>query len=113
MSLNQSKFVFGITQGKLLGLIVSNSRININLERVTNILNLPDPTPKKKIQYFKGRINFVRIFVPNFVVMVKPIHNMLKHDQSFSWNKDVEKYFVGIKKSISSALVPTKPNFDK
>lgn len=47
-----------------------------------------------------GRINFVRRFVPNFTVMVKPIHNMLKHDQSFSWTEDVERDFVGIKKQL-------------
>jgi hypothetical protein len=34
-------------------------------------------------------------------------------DRSFSWNEDVEKDFVGIKKAISSASVPMKPNFDK
>jgi hypothetical protein len=99
MSLNPSKSIFGVTQGKLLGHIVSDSGINIDPERVTAILNLQAPTSKKEIQSFMGRINFVRRFVPNFVVMVKPIHNMLKHDQSFSWNEDVEKYFVGIKKS--------------
>jgi hypothetical protein len=113
MSLNPSKSIFGVTQGKLLGHIVSDSGINIDPERVTAILNLPSPTSKKEIQSFMGRINFVRRFVPNFVVMVKPIHNMLKHDQSFSWMEDVEKYFVGIKKEISSAPVLVKPDFDK
>jgi hypothetical protein len=91
ISLNPSKSIFGVTQGKLLGHIVSDSGINIDPERVTTILNLPAPTSKKEIQSFMGRINFVRRFVPNFVVMVKPIHNMLKHDQSFSWTEDVEK----------------------
>jgi hypothetical protein len=98
MSLNPKKFVFGVTQGKLLGHIVSNSGINIDPERVTTILNLPAPTSKKEIQSFMGRINFVRRFVPNFIVMVKPIHNMLKQDQYFSWMEDVEKDFVGVKK---------------
>jgi hypothetical protein len=101
MSLNPKKSVFGVTQGKLLGHIVSNYGINIDPERVTAILNLPAPTSKKEIQSFMGRINFVRRFVPNFVVMVKPIHNMLKHDQYFSWMEDVEKDFVGVKKAIS------------
>jgi hypothetical protein len=60
-----------------------------------------------------GRINFVRIFVLNFAVMVKPIHNRLKHDQFFSWTKDVERYFVGIKRAIGSTPVLAKPYFDK
>ena len=58
-------------------------------------------------------INFVRRFVPDFVVMVKPIHNLLKKDRSFSWTNDVENYFVRIKKAISSTPVLVKPNFEK
>jgi hypothetical protein len=60
-----------------------------------------------------GVINFVRRFVPDFVVMVKPIHNILKKDHSFSWTDDVEDAFVGIKKAISSAPVLAKPDFEK
>jgi hypothetical protein len=71
--------------------------INIDPKRVIAILNLPAPTSKKEIQSFMGIINFVRRFVPHFAVMVKPIHNMLKQDQSFSWTNDFENHFVGIK----------------
>jgi hypothetical protein len=60
-----------------------------------------------------GVINFVRSFVPDFVAMVKPLHNILKKDHSFSWTHDVENDFVGIKKAISSALVLVKPDFEK
>jgi hypothetical protein len=52
-----------------------------------------------------GVINFVRRFVPDFVVMAKPIHNLLKQDYSFPWTNDVENAFVGIKKAINSAPV--------
>jgi hypothetical protein len=60
-----------------------------------------------------GGINFVRRFVPDFAMMVKPIHNFLKQDRYFSWTDDVENAFAGIKKEISSALVLAKPDFEK
>jgi hypothetical protein len=60
-----------------------------------------------------GIINFVRRFVPDFVVMIKPIHNFLKQDHTFSWTDDVGNPFEGIKKAISSALVLVKPYFEK
>jgi hypothetical protein len=60
-----------------------------------------------------GVINFVHRFFPNFAVMVKPIHNLLKQDRSFSWTDDVENSFVGIKKEISFAPVLVKPDFEK
>jgi hypothetical protein len=60
-----------------------------------------------------GIINFFRRFAPDFVVMVKPIHSILKQDRSFSWTNDVENVFVRINKEINSAPVLAKPDFDK
>jgi hypothetical protein len=45
--------------------------------------------------------------------MVKRIQNMLNQDRYFSWNDDIEKYFVEIKKSISYVPICTKLNFEK
>jgi hypothetical protein len=59
ISLNPSKSIFGVTKGKLLGHIVSDSRISIDPERIVAILNLPAPTSKKEVQDFMGVINFV------------------------------------------------------
>ena len=49
-----------------------------------------------------GIINFVRRFVHDFSLMVKPIHNLLKKYHSFSWIDDVENDFVRVKKEINS-----------
>jgi hypothetical protein len=113
ISLNPSKSIFDVTKGKFLGHIVSNSGISIDPERIAAILNIPAPTSKKEVQAFMGVINFVCMFVLDFDVMVKPIHNILKKYRSFSWTDDVENIFVGIKKEISSTLVLAKPDFEK
>jgi len=60
-----------------------------------------------------GTIKFVWRFVPDFVVIVKPIHSMLKHDHPFSWTDDVEKAFIKIKKVINYAHVLVKLDFEK
>jgi hypothetical protein len=80
---------------------------------ITAILNLPTPTSKKEVQAFMDIINFVRRFVPDFSVMVKPIHNLLKKERSFSWTDDIENAFVRIKKAIIFAPVLAKPDFEK
>jgi hypothetical protein len=113
ISLNPSKSIFSVTKGKLLGHIVFDSGINIDPERIVAILNLHAPTSKKEVQDFMGVINFVHRFVPDFVVMFKPIHNLINQDHSFSWTDDVEDAFVGIKKAIISAPVLVKPDFEK
>jgi hypothetical protein len=111
--LNPSKSIFRVTEGKLLGHIVSDLGISIDPERIATILNIPTPTSKKEIQDFMGVINFVCRFVPDFLVMVKPIHIMIKQDHSFSWTNDVENDFEGIKRVISSTPVLAKMDFEK
>jgi hypothetical protein len=81
ISLNHSKYIFGFTKGKILGHIISDSGISINPERIVPILNLPSPTSKKEVQAFMGIINFVHRFVPDFSLMLKPIHNIIKQDR--------------------------------
>jgi hypothetical protein len=83
ISLNSSKSIFSVTKGNLLGHIVFDSGISIDPERIVAILNLLAPTSKKEVQAFMGIINFVCRFAPDFVVMVKPIHNIIKQNRSF------------------------------
>jgi len=45
--------------------------------------------------------------------MVKPIHNLLKQDHSFSWNDEVGNDFKWIKEAISSAPDLANPDFEK
>jgi hypothetical protein len=113
ISLNPSKSIFGVTKGEILGHIVSDSEISIDPERIDAILYLLAPTSKTEVQAFMGVINLVCRFVPDFSIMVKPIHNLLKKDRSFSWTDDVENAFVGINKAINSAPVLAKLDFEK
>jgi hypothetical protein len=78
ISLNPKKSHFNMHEGKLLGHIVSTRGIKIDPERVDAIQKIDIPTNKKSIQYFIGRINFLRRFIPNFVDIIKLITNMLK-----------------------------------
>jgi hypothetical protein len=60
-----------------------------------------------------GIINFVRRFIPDFVVMVKPIHNLLNKDHYFSWTDEVENVFLMINKEIISTPFLAKSYFEK
>ena len=66
ISLNPKKSIFTVTQGKLLGFVVSKEGMIIDLERIEAISKIDLPNSRKAMQSFLGKINFVRIFVPNF-----------------------------------------------
>ena len=66
ISLNPKNSIFAVTEGILLGFIVSKEGIMIDRERTEAISRIPFPATKKSMQSFMGKINFVRRFVPIF-----------------------------------------------
>ena len=61
------KSQFALSEGKLLGHIVSAEGVKIDPVRVEAIQKLSIPRSKRDIQSFLGKINFVRRFIPNFL----------------------------------------------
>ena len=59
ISLNPKKCVFAVTEGKLLGHVISKKGISIDLERIKAIEQIPLPHNKKGMQCFMETINFV------------------------------------------------------
>jgi len=84
ISLNPKKFLFSITKGKLLGHVVRKEGVYIGPERIKEINDMNPPTSRKGVQSFFGKINFVRIFVPDYTTIVNPINKLLKKDQELN-----------------------------
>ena len=84
ISLNPKKS-FVVTEGKLLGFIVSKAGMIIDPERAEAISKIDLPNSQKAMQSFLGKINFVRRFIPNFAQVVKPLQFLVKKDVPFKW----------------------------
>ena len=113
MSLNPKKSHFAVQEGKLLGHLVSVDGIRIDLERVKAILKISLPRSKKDSQYFIGKTNFLRWFIPNFVETIKQITAMLKKDQEVKWTAEAKNSFENIKMALTEAPVLVSPDFTK
>ena len=83
ISLNSKKSMFVVTEGKILGFIVSKDRMIIDPERTDSIEKIGLLSLKNAMQYFLSKINFVRRFVPNFAQIVRPLQDLIKKDASF------------------------------
>jgi len=111
ISLNPKKSFFALSEGKLLGFIVSKSRIHIDLDRIKEIFEIPLPHNKKAMQSFLGQINFVKRFVPDFSRIVSPLQAMIKNNSIFKWGQDECEAFNLIKQVIVNAPSLATPNF--
>ena len=103
--MNPAKSVFGVTEGKLLGHIISKDGIKIDPERIEAIQKILLPHNLKSLQYFLGKTNFIRRFIPNYAKIAKPIQSLLKKDAKFVWQEDGKRAFQEIKCAIARALV--------
>jgi hypothetical protein len=113
ISLNPTKSILGVDEGKLLGHIITKDGVKMDPERVQVIQRVPLPKTKKALQSFLGQINFVRRFIPNLAETMKPIQRLLKKDVKFEWTEEGRRAFKSIKDAISKYPVLISPNYDK
>jgi len=111
ISLNPKKSLFAMDEGKLLSHIISKEGICIDPTRVEAIQKIDFPRNRKEIQDFNGKMNFLRIFVPNIVEHLREITNMLKKDSVVKWTEDAMKSFNLVKFALSSAPILISPDY--
>jgi hypothetical protein len=113
VSFNPKKFVFIVTQGKLLGHIVCKEGIYIDTERIKSINEINPPKSNKGVQSFFGKINFVRIFFLDYASIIKMINLLPKNEQRFKWKTYTQEVFNNIKGTITTSLVLISLNFQR
>jgi hypothetical protein len=113
LSLNPKKSLFSMKEGNLLGHIVSAEGLRIDPSRVEAIQTLSLARSKKKIQYFLGKIMFLRRFISNFVELVKYITSMLRNGNEVKWIVEARNYFDQIKQALTKAHVLISPDYSK
>jgi hypothetical protein len=113
ISLNPKKYLFAMKEGKLLGHILSAEGVRIDPRRVEVIQALSFPRSKKEVQSFLSKINFLRIFISNFVELVKHITTMLRKGGEMKWTTESKNYFGQIKRVVIEAPVLIIPYYSK
>ena len=80
ISLNPKKSIFALTEGKLLGFIISREAMIIDPKCTEAISKISFVGSRKEMQSFLGNINFSRIFVANFSQYIKPLKHLVEKD---------------------------------
>ena len=84
--LNWEKCHFMVTQGIVLGHIVSREGIEVDKAKVELISNLPTPKCVKDIRSFLGHVGFYRRFIRYFSAIARPLCNFLAKNVTFEWS---------------------------
>jgi hypothetical protein len=109
--LNWEKYHFMVTNGIVLGHIISSKGIEVDKSKIELIANLPTPKSIKDVRSFLGHAGFYRRFIKDFSVISKPLSNLLTKDNIFEWTEHCEEAFVKLKNLLTSAPVIQPPDW--
>ena len=109
IKLNPSKCVFGVTAGKVLGFMVSQRGIEVNLEKVRAIMELAPSKMVNKVQSLNSQIAALNRFISRATDKCLPFFYILK--KLFEWMDECQEAFENLKVYLSSPplLSPSRP----
>ncbi len=74
-----------------------------DIEKISKILSWPPLTTPKEVRRFLGLCGTVRIWIPNYSKIVRPLTELYRKDTDFEWNKERKDAFATIKKYVTEA----------
>jgi hypothetical protein len=86
----------------MLGMDVSCDGISMNMEKLTGIVQWPVPSNVKAVRSFLGLANFYHCFIANYSQEVRPLHDLTKKDQPWSWGKAQQDAFEMLKNRFTT-----------
>ena len=81
LRLNPKKCTFGVTFGKLLGHMISERGIEVDLDKIKAILDMYVPRIEKEIRGFLGRLQYISRFIAKLIDICEPIFPLLRKNQ--------------------------------
>ncbi|KAA3481388.1 RNA-directed DNA polymerase (Reverse transcriptase), Ribonuclease H [Gossypium australe] len=108
LKLNLTKCTFRAILEKLLGFVVSEKGIEIDLDK-----ELPPSRSQKEVWGFLGRLNYIARFISQLTEKCDPIFRLLNKHNPCVWDEECQKTFDKVKHYLSNALVLMPPSLDK
>ncbi|RDX89388.1 Retrovirus-related Pol polyprotein, partial [Mucuna pruriens] len=78
--LNFEKCHFMVTEGIVLGHLISSRGIEVDKSKIDIITSFPNPAFVQEVRSFLGHARFYRWFIKNFSKIALPLYNLLQKD---------------------------------
>jgi len=108
--LNPAKCTFGVKTGKLLGFIVSQKGIEVDPDKLRDIIEIPISNTEKEVRGFLGRLNYIARFISQLTATCEPIFKLLRKNQVLEWDEDCQTAFDMIKQYLQTHCYYTHRN---
>jgi hypothetical protein len=98
---------------KFLGHIISQAGIDVDPDKVQEVMNWKPPMTIHQIRSFLGLAGYYRRFIPDFSRIAKPITELLKKEAKFVWSQKCEDAFHALRQHLTTAPVLAQPDSSK
>jgi hypothetical protein len=88
-TLNPEKVVFGATEIKYLGHLLSARGVKILPDRATAIQRYPRPTNLRSLRRFMGMVGFYVRFIPGYGEVAAVLYGLKKKGVLFVWVRSI------------------------
>ena len=113
LALNWEKGHFMVTEGIVLGHMISAAGLEVDQAKVSIIRNLMPPTTVKGIRSFLKHARFYRRFIRDFSKIARPLCRLLEKDTKFYFNESCHNSFEEIKSRLVKAPIMAKPDWNR
>lgn len=105
LRLRRDKCTFLQDEVEYLGYRVDAQGLHPVKKKVKAIQDAPAPTNVTELKSFLGLLNYYNKFLPNLATLLAPLHELLRHDVSWKWNKEQEAAFKKAKDLLNTSDV--------
>ena len=84
-----------------------------NPEKIQGISEMTPPQMKQELQSFLGAVNYLQTFVPHLSLNTEPLCALLKKENCFAWDKNMNTCFQKIKSQLQKALLRPLRYYDQ
>ncbi|CAA0831777.1 Unknown protein, partial [Striga hermonthica] len=109
MKLNPAKCSFEVKSGKFLGYMVTKRGIEVNLEKVREVVEMKPPTKVKEVQILTGRIAGLSRFISKVAEKSGPLFKTLRKSLRFQWTEEAQKLFDEFQRVLFDLPLLAKP----
>jgi predicted aspartyl protease len=95
--LRPEKCEFKQTKVEYLGMVISEGKVEMDPSKVEAITSWPIPNTLRELRGFIGFANFYRRFIQNFSRICRPLHDLTKQGQPWTWGTEQDEAFRELK----------------
>jgi len=102
-----------VREVEFLGVVIGPKGVEMQREKVKEVLNWLAPRNIKEVQKFLGLTNYYRRFIKDFARIVALLHVLVRKEQKWKWEKEQEKAFENLKAGFTIEPVLAILDIDK